>query len=147
MKKVLSLSMVFFALGGAQAQQQAIVNGEIKQSERVQKVYLTYSTADEYITDSSSLENHRFDFAIAVAEPTLAILRIKSAPKAGENRPFYEAKQFFLEPGQQTSIVVADSLKNSTITGGAAQSDFEVLQQREKPYEAKMRALNDKYRA
>lgn len=140
------LCIGFLFTTGVHAQKKGDIQGEVKSASKIKKISLNYRIGDESITDSAEVKAGRFHFTYTVSEPTFAMIRLVYAPKEGSERPGYEARQIFLEPGISNKIVINDSLKNATVKGGAALRDFEQLQNLLAPIEKRRRALNEKYR-
>ncbi|MEO7317346.1 MAG: TlpA disulfide reductase family protein [Ginsengibacter sp.] len=147
MDKILySLCVLIFCSSATHAQKKGDIQGEVKSASKIKKISLNYRIGDESITDSAEVKGERFHFTYTVSEPTFAMIRLIYAPKEGSERPGYEARQIFLEPGISNKIVINDSLKNAMVNGGAAMSDFKQLQSMLDPIEKQRREFNEKYR-
>ena len=144
MKKLLFLlSLSAFAF--TSDAQKANITGTMHFSEPVQMIYLSYSTGDDRVTDSTKPDNGKFNFTAKVAEPTSAMLMVRFAPVAGQERPRMERMQLFIEPGNMT-VSVKDSMELASVTGSKSQKAFEALGRLEKPYNEKAESLSKKYR-
>jgi len=123
--------------------QNAIINGHLKFTDPVKKVYLTYNKSDKRVTDSTDLKNGQFNFTEKINEPTLASLMVRFDTKENVSDK-RQGMQLFIEPGI-IKITASDSLKIASVTGSKSQKDFEQLQSLMKPYNEKMSALNSQY--
>lgn len=145
MKKLLFLlTLSVFAFTSSKAQK-ANISGTMHFSEPVQMIYLSYSTGDDRVTDSTKPDNGKFHFTAKVAEPIPAMLMVRFAAVMGEERPRLERTQLFLEPGN-INISIKDSLQLAKVSGSKSQQAFESLEKLEKPYNEKEEAMSNQYR-
>ena len=128
----------------AHAQNEAKIKGDMKFSDPVQMVYLSYRTADAVVTDSTKSGDGKFHFTAKVTEPTLASLTVRFEPVTGQARPRVERMQLFLEPGK-IEIEGKDSLKLAKVTGSKSQKEFEAFNDLLKPYNQRASEMNNQY--
>ena len=144
MKKIIII-LLFPAFAFAnKPPKQVKIMGHAQFSQPLYTMYLSYRLGDENITDSAELKNGTFQFTENIAEPVLAVLRVKFAPKEGQTRGRYEALQLFLEPGEM-KINIKDSLKSAKVMGSKSNTEFTKLNELQKPFTDKGRELSKQY--
>ncbi len=144
MKKLLFFAGTFAFLVPAIAQKKSVIDGKITGPNKVETVYLRYTSDDGIKMDSSAAQSGSFSLSPEIKGPGLAQLRIKYVPKDAETKPAFENRLLFLEPGK-TTITIKDSLVNADIKGGQGQKDYETLTLLEKPFNEKAMALQQEY--
>jgi len=119
---------------------QVKIKGNLKFSDPVKMVFLSYSNAGGSVKDSSKLSHGKFQFNAKITEPTAAYLSIHFEPVEGQAKPRTESKEIFLEPGKM-KIEAKDSLKFATITGSRSQKEFETFNALLKPYQERAQEI------
>jgi peroxiredoxin len=123
--------LLSFAQNGAKEFE---LKGKLNLSKSVDRVYLRYSSGDQYITDSAKVKNGAFNFKGKIPEPTVAGLVVKYAKQDGEEKAQREATQIFIEPSKM-EFVTKDSLKSSFLTGSKGEKDFKELIKKVESYD------------
>ena len=115
------------------------IKGELKSFKPIDWVYISYRTADNAVTDSFQMKGEKFAYKGKIAEPTLATLRVKYVAENGA-KPKMEFAPLFLETGT-VKVSAKDSLKNITVKGSTAHSDYMAITDQQKPYNASLTKL------
>ncbi|MFN5762015.1 MAG: redoxin domain-containing protein [Sphingobacteriales bacterium] len=147
MKKMIMAAALFAALQ-TNAQQKVTVNGTLSGfKETVEKVYVNYRGSDSWKMDSAMVSNGKYTLSIEAAEPSTLMLRAKfqktDPPRMGKRS---DMASLFLEPGS-VNVSHTDSFSNVKVSGSKAYQAFEKLNDKLKPSNDAMMALNDEYRA
>jgi peroxiredoxin len=138
--RIIYLLLLLPLAGMAQSPQEFKLKGKLNLSRPIEQAYITYRNADDQVSDSFQLKEAKFAYTGKIAEPTLAVFRVKYAPAPGEAKPKVEMIQVFLEEGR-INLTAKDSLKNNTVTRSQAHTEFQSLQARQKPYNEKLTLL------
>lgn len=146
--KRLILSVLTLAALKGQAQQKLTVNGSVTGfKETVEKVYVNYRGNDGWKTDSAAVTDGKYTLSFELAEPASIMVRARfqktETPRAPKRS---DMAQLFLEPGT-VALTHVDSFSNVKSNGSKAQAAFEALNEKLKPTNDAMSALNDEYRA
>lgn len=140
---ILLLLMPAIAFAQAPAKEFKI-NGNLDFQQPVEKIYLSYRTGEDMITDSVQPNKGQFSFKGNITEPTMAQLAVRSAQPAGETKPVMDRMLLFLEPGTIT-ISAKGSLDAATVKGSKANDAYISLTDQLKPYMAKSGELRTQY--
>lgn len=143
MKKLLFLFFVSSFFISSQAQEVKI-KGTLNFKEPGEKAFLSYRKGDDRINDSTEIKNGQFAFKDKIAEPTLANLSVRFAPKEGEKRPRMDRMQIFLEPGN-IQVKAKDSLKFAVVSGSKAQKEYEAYNKLMAPYDKRQETFGPRY--
>jgi len=128
----------------AQGPQNFTLDGHLQLNRPADWVYLRYVSADQQVIDSVQPKDGNFSFKGSLDEPTVAVLSVKSAPKAGEDKPARSAVQLFLEPSA-LRFNAKDSLEGFTLEGSKGQADFAWLEASRGIYDDDLNSLYEKY--
>lgn len=120
------------------------ISGNLNFAQPVEKIYLSYRTGEDMVTDSTKPDKGAFMFQGKIDEPTIAQLAVRLAQPAGEAKPAIDRMMLFIEPGNIT-ISAKDSLKAATIKGSKANDAYKALTDQLKPYLAKSGDLRTQY--
>jgi peroxiredoxin len=120
------------------------LNGTLRLSKPVDKVFLQYRPNGDMVKDSVQLKNGSFRFEGKIDEPVLAMLTVAYSQEAGESKPATETVPVFLEPAVIT-FMAEDSLQQYTVTGSKAHTEFRKLTTLEKPFGEKQKLLTAAY--
>jgi peroxiredoxin len=112
------------------------IEGSFVTDRSVKLIQLKYTTGKNDISDSTTLNNGRFNFKDKLTETTLATLIFRFELANGEKRPRIELKYFYIEPGN-IEIDIKDSVKFAKITGSKSQIAYEEFNKMLEPYTAK----------
>lgn len=145
MKKLLFLLLVP-VFGMAQSTKEFKIKGELTSFKPVDKIFLNYRNGDVSVRDSVQPKDGSFKFEGAIAEPLVATLQVKYLQQPGQEKPKWEATQFFLEPSK-IEIAAKDSILNRSVTGSKGQADFEKLKKGEEAYSPELEKLYEGYTA
>lgn len=130
----------------AGAQNGFTVNGKLSSSLEGQKVMLSYRAGDKPVKDSAIVKNGSFSLKGKVPDAVKAKLTLKDpadkGPMTMEKKLVQDEQEFFLENRGLT--VAGNTLKTALIKGGAAQTDYLLLQSQLKPLQEKMKPLSEK---
>lgn len=143
MKKLLFSFLAPLWLTTGQAQD-VTVSGNLKLTDPVQKVFLSYRNGEDRVFDSSEVNNGSFSISSKLQEPTLATLIVRFAPKEDENRPRTERMQIFLERGK-VQLNAKDSLKSAKVTGSKAHAEYEAYTKLLAPYDEREATFGPRY--
>ena len=146
MKKIIFAALLFapFAL---MAQSDFTIKGNTKSVANGNKVYLVFAENGQRTTDSTIVQNGKFQFKGKVTTPTMGNLFNNVNPyKKGAKTANMDYMAFFIEPG---NIIVnsADSLKSAVTIGTANNVDNTKLKSLLKPLIDAEKSLNDEYAA
>jgi len=142
MKKFFLLLLVpVFSLAQTPAKEFEL-KGELKLNKPVDWIYLRYASGDENRIDSVRPKNGEFKFKGTITEPVVAVFITKFAAQ-GE-KPQRDFIQLFLEPAKM-ELKAKDSLKNVSIKGSSAQTDFAALTKQQEAFNSRFEALYEKY--
>lgn len=113
-------------------------------------LFLQYQLGDQWVKDSSVLQNGNYFFEGKLLEPALANLSLVYSPvatgSATESRALQTVEaNIFLEPGT-IRILHSDSFPSMMVYGSMAQLDFEKLDRAGAPYRYRLDTLYDAYR-
>lgn len=144
MMRKLFILLLVPAVGMAQSPKEFKLEGKLNLAKPIDWVYVSYRTTDNTVTDSFQLKDGKFAYSGQIEEPTLAMLRVKYAPEAGEAKPITETVQVFVEEGK-IGFVAKDSLKNHTVSKSKAHSDYLALQEQQKPYTEVLKQLGESW--
>ena len=122
------------------------VNAQINNLKNGDIIYLTYPTEGKQITDSSIVQNGKFNFKGNLQYPTLASLYLNKNPyvKKMQKGEILDYVRFYLEPSK-IIIKSVDSLKKITVTGSKSNTIYGDLKQMLKSNEDKITAMRKEY--
>lgn len=144
MKKII-LSALLFAPFALMAQSDFTIKGNAKSIANGNKVYLVFAENGQRTTDSTIVQNGKFEFKGKVTTPTMGNLFNNVNPyKKGANTANMDYMAFFIEPGNIT-VNSTDSLKSGVATGTATNVDNVKLKSLLKPLTDAEKLLNDEY--
>ena len=126
------------------AQKKAVINGEFKSRQPIDKVYLRYIVDGQVQMDSVKAEKGKFTFNANITEPQLGWLLVKFVQSKTEEKPRQDRMQIFLEPSV-IQVNVKDSLKFATVSGSGSHATWQQLNTALKPYNEKESALGARY--
>ena len=121
------------------------IKGNVNFQKPVEKVYLSYRTGEDMVTDSTKPDKGAFTFAGKIAEPTMAQLAVRLASSAGEAKPATDRMLLFIEPGNNITISAKDSLDAAIVKGSKANDAYTALNDQLKPYMLKSGELRTQY--
>ncbi len=130
-----------------QAQQAFRIRGEIDGLKEDRKVMLYYKTGTEWLTDSTTTRQGRFELTGKIPWPVKATLELKS-PGSDTGAMTYEKyrgrdmRTFFINGG--TTTFEGLSIKMARIKGGQSQRDYSVLESMLRLSEDSLDRYNDK---
>lgn len=131
---------------GAIAQGKYTIKGKISGLEKETKVMLSYRIGKVITEDSAITKNGAFEIKGTVAEPVNATLKLKALDDDGiftiEKMIAADKQDFFLEKGTVT-VNGNGRMKTALISGGAAQTDYLLLKQQQKPFTDQMTPLTE----
>ncbi|HEY8955276.1 TlpA disulfide reductase family protein [Chitinophaga sp.] len=123
MKNILSALILF--PGFAMAQQHAFhLKGEVKEWKGKDSVFIHYFMDNKQVTDSTVAIDGRFEFKGSISQPALTYISLQKPVKPTEIRDNY---RFYLEEGNIV-LRAKDSLRNSIITSGKVNADYQALE-------------------
>lgn len=120
------------------------IKGNLSFQQPVEKVYLSYRTGEDMITDSTKPVKGAFAFGGKIAEPTMAQLAVRFASSANVAKPAMDRMLLFIEPGTIT-ISAKDSLDAAVVKGSKANDAYTALNDQLKPYMLKSGELRTQY--
>lgn len=124
MKKIIIMALALLPYWGWAQSSTFILKAKVERMPVSTKVYLTYRTADKFITDSAMIENNSFRFNGMIAYPLKAQLWIdhngRGLKKLGHNPDVFT---LYLDEGE-IDINAADSIKNSVITNSRINAEY-----------------------
>lgn len=147
MRKIL-FSALFLTAIQTNAQQKLNIAGTLTGfKETVEKVFVSYRGNDGWKQDSAIVTDGKYVLSLDVNEPSSISLRArfqKTEPPRTMKRS--DVASAFLEPGS-VKINHIDSFSNKKVSGSKAQLAYDKLDEKLKPTNDAMMALNDEYRA
>jgi peroxiredoxin len=138
--RTLYLLLLLPLAGATQDAKTVKIKGKLNLVRPVDWAYISYRTGDKTVNDSFQTNKGKFTYTGKIAEPTLVNFRVKYANTAGDTKPKNEIVQVFLEEGKM-SISAKDSLKNYTVSGSEAHTEFKALVAQQKPYNERLTVL------
>jgi peroxiredoxin len=138
--RTLYLLLLLPLAGATQDAKTYKIKGKLNLVRPVDWAYISYRTGETTVNDSFQTNKGKFTYTGKIAEPTLANFRVKYANTAGDTKPENEIVQVFLEEGKM-SISAKDSLKNYTVSGSEAHTEFKSLVAQQKPYNERLTVL------
>lgn len=113
-------------------------------------VYLQYRTNGEWKMDSVQAKDGKYAFSGTIAEPVQGRLRVKYAVGADGKKiatvGIRDMTSVFLQPGK-IKVTSIDSFSNVSVKGSAAHAEFAKLNELQKPFDARIKPLMEKYTA
>ncbi len=146
MKKLIlsALAIVPFA---AFAQQPFTVKGNTKTLKTGDKVYLSYVSNGQRTTDSAIVANGSFEFKGTAVDPIMAnVFKNVNPYVKGANTKNMDYASLYLEPGNVV-VTSVDSLKSIVVSGTPTNDANVKLTALLKPFNDKMKAINEEYAA
>lgn len=144
-KQMICLGFLFISAGMVKAQD-FTVKAHLDGITAPQKVFLSYRTNGETVSDSVLMQNGDFSFKGKVDNPVKANLTLKpvrdDGPMTLEKMMNIDRQDFYLEPG--IISVSGKNMKTAKINGGPSQSDYLLLQSNLKALENEMKPLSEK---
>lgn len=118
------------------------IKGNMKLTSPVEWVYIAYQTKPlaGWVRDSFRLVNGKFSFKAKIYDVSLANLYIYK----GKERK-YESVGLYLEPGN-IKVTIKDTLTAIKVSGSKAHQEYELLNERLKPFEGKQTELYNQMR-
>ena len=128
------------------AQQNYVVDGNVKGLIDGDKIYLVYPNGDQQITDSTLVKSGSFSFVGSLEFPAIARLFLNKNPYVnklakGENLDYL---MFYLAP-EKIKLTANDSLKKSIITNSLENMAYDDLKLMLKENNADFANLRDEY--
>lgn len=141
---VLILSLLFPKISNAQ--QNYVVDGNVKGLKDGDKIYLVYPSGDQQITDSTLVKSGSFSFVGSLEFPAISRLFLNKNPYVnklakGENLDYL---MFYLAP-EKIKLTSSDSLKKSIITNSLENMAYDDLKLMLKENNADFANLRDEY--
>lgn len=113
-------------------------------------VYLQYRTNGEWKMDSVQTKDGKYAFSGTIAEPVQGRLRVKYLVGADGKKiatvGSRDMTSVFLQPGK-IKVTSIDSFSNVDVKGSAAHAEFAKLNELQKPFDARIKPLMEKYTA
>src|SRR5256885_7114383 len=123
MKKFLIAVLLMPLFSMAQTKTKSFtLNGNIKLSTTVDKVFLRYRVGEDIILDSSGVQGNEFSFSGQIPEPTYAILMFNYKKQPGQIKN-QDREDIFLVPGR-IKFTAKDSVSNNTVSGSEAHTEY-----------------------
>ena len=120
------------------------INGQLKNLQATQKIYLIYINNNKQILDSTTVTNGAYSFTGEVVEGNPATL-LDVSPMGRRPAP-RDIARIYLAP-ESMSITHVDSFANTVITGSVVNVDFKRFLDEEKPYQQRKMAMAPAYQA
>ncbi|TXH23267.1 MAG: AhpC/TSA family protein [Chitinophagaceae bacterium] len=138
MKKIISTLLVAApTLLMAQQQLPFTITGKAPTIKAPAKVFLTYKSGSDTVTDSVNIVKGKFNFKGNVTDATQAVLSIdhtgNTVGRKTDSKVIYLAKE-------KITVAVKDSVKNAIVTGSAINKEYALYQ---KALEASQNAIAD----
>ncbi|MGO4289113.1 redoxin domain-containing protein [Chitinophaga sp. RAB17] len=145
MKYIIAMASLLTATGVA-AQGKYTIKGTISGLDKETKVMLSYRIDKTSVEDSAITKNGAFEIHGTIGEPANATLKLKALDDDGifsiEKMLFADKQEFFLEKGNFT-VIGNGNMSHAVISGGAAQTDYLLLQQQLKPFTDPLEPLTE----
>ncbi|MFL5789792.1 MAG: redoxin domain-containing protein [Flavisolibacter sp.] len=146
MKKFLIAVLLMPLFSMAQTKTKSFtLNGNIKLSTTVDKVFLRYRVGEDIILDSSGVQGNEFSFSGQIPEPTYAILMFNYKKQPGQIKN-QDREDIFLVPGK-IKFTAKDSVSNNTVSGSEAHTEFLKLKKEISAYDERTNEIYAKYDA
>ena len=145
-KQLILIAVLIPALSFAQVKKTNLtITGQIKNSkDTIDWVFVTFSSGDKRVTDSSKLSNNRYGFNLNIPAPSLAYFSVKKGGASRKAATRNDYATVFLEPGK-IEIVHIDSFSNAKVTGSASHIEYLKLEEQLKPYNDQLEKLYTLY--